>query len=229
MHALYHDGSILTVSPCDSVSCELEDSSSCYHHLVIWTETSSCYHHAIIMWLVCVNELGSSTRTSPRSLRRASMHGVSLHRCDTRLTMLNPAYQNPDRRGRVGVAHAGVAHGDKTIEDEKACRSYGYGPFLENPWGSPSTWGETEVASVHVKTINCLRGIVIINLPLPNEDFGRPNRHFRARFRGTFKGCEHQIWATNGRKVLRTRALKCWFILPKSSFGEHTIVGLGVH
>jgi hypothetical protein len=29
--------------------------------------------------------------------------------------MLNPAYQNPDRRGR-----AGDAHGDKTIEDEKA-------------------------------------------------------------------------------------------------------------
>jgi hypothetical protein len=46
--------------------------------------------------------------------------------------MLNPAYQNPDRRGR-----AGDAHGDKTIEDEKACRFYGYDPFLVNPWGTP--------------------------------------------------------------------------------------------
>jgi hypothetical protein len=40
---------------------------------------------------------------------------VLILRSDTGFTMLNPAYQNPDRRGR-----AGVAHGDKTIKDEKA-------------------------------------------------------------------------------------------------------------
>ena len=40
---------------------------------------------------------------------------VLMSRSCTGFTVLNPAYQNPDRRGR-----AGVAHGDKTIEDEKA-------------------------------------------------------------------------------------------------------------
>ncbi len=59
---------------------------------------------------------------------RSSWH----RRCDTGFTMLNPAYQNPDRRGR-----AGVAHGDKTIEDEKACRFYSEVPFLEESLGHP--------------------------------------------------------------------------------------------
>jgi DNA (cytosine-5)-methyltransferase 1 len=34
------------------------------------------------------------------------------------------------------------------------------------------------------------------NLPLPNEDFGRPNKRFRTRFLSTFQLCEYSIWAT---------------------------------
>ena len=60
-------------------------------------------------------------------------------------------------------------------------------------------------------------------LPLPNEDFGRPDKHFRARFRITFQGCEYPILARKSWKVLRKRALKCLSGLPKSSFGEHKI------
>jgi len=59
-------------------------------------------------------------------------------------------------------------------------------------------------------------------LALPNrgnEDFGRPNQHFRVHFRSTFHGCEYLICATNRWKVLRKHILKCWFGLPKSSFG----------
>ena len=36
-----------------------------------------------------------------------------------------------------------------------------------------------------------------IYLPLPNEDFGRPNQHFRMCFRSTFQGREYSICATN--------------------------------
>jgi hypothetical protein len=31
----------------------------------------------------------------------------------------------------------------------------------------------------------------------PNEDFGRPNQHFRRHFRSTFQGGDHSIWATS--------------------------------
>ncbi len=54
----------------------------------------------------------------------------------------------------------------------------------------------------------------------PNEDFGRPNQHFRRHFRSIFQGCDHSIWATSRWKVLRKRLLKCWLGLPKSSFGR---------
>ncbi len=59
--------------------------------------------------------------------------------------------------------------------------------------------------------------------PPPNEDFGRPNKPFRVRFRTTCQGCEYLIWATNRRQVVRKRTLKGLFGLPKSSFGEHKI------
>ncbi len=55
----------------------------------------------------------------------------------------------------------------------------------------------------------------------PNEDFGRPNKPFRVRFRSTLQGCEHLILATKLLKVLRKDASHLLFILPKSSFGEH--------
>ncbi len=51
-------------------------------------------------------------------------------------------------------------------------------------------------------------------LPLPNEDVGRPNKHFRVRFRSTFQGREYFTWATKRGKVLRKRTLKCLFGLP---------------
>ncbi len=53
----------------------------------------------------------------------------------------------------------------------------------------------------------------------PNEDFGRPNQHFRARVRSTFRRFVAQIWYSQPWKVMRKSALKCWFGLPKSSFG----------
>jgi hypothetical protein len=60
-----------------------------------------------------------------------------------------------------------------------------------------------------------------LTLPLPNEDFGRPNQPFRMCFRSTFQGHEYSIWATNRWKLFRTHIRKGWFGLPKSSFGEH--------
>jgi hypothetical protein len=63
--------------------------------------------------------------------------------------------------------------------------------------------------------------LLSVIIPLPNEDFGRPNKHFRTSFRSTFQGSAHSILATKRWKVLRKRVLKCWFGRPKSSFGEH--------
>ena len=76
----------------------------------------------------------------------------------TGFTVLNPAYQNPNRRGR-----AGVTHGDRDDRGWKGCQFYGSSPFEVVFWGTPVTWGETRSCNVHVKTINCLRDIVIIN------------------------------------------------------------------
>ena len=36
----------------------------------------------------------------------------------------------------------------------------------------------------------------VVSHMVPNEDFGRPNRHFRMRFQSTFQGCEYLIWPT---------------------------------
>jgi hypothetical protein len=38
--------------------------------------------------------------------------------------------------------------------------------------------------------------IHLVNLPLPNEDLGRPKKPFRTRFRSIFQGREYSIWAT---------------------------------
>ncbi len=37
---------------------------------------------------------------------------------------------------------------------------------------------------------------ILQTLPLPNEDVGRPHKHFRVRFRSTFQGREYFTWAT---------------------------------
>jgi len=39
----------------------------------------------------------------------------------------------------------------------------------------------------------CLYNSQPKSLPLPNEDFGRPNKHFRTRFRSTFQRFVAQI------------------------------------
>jgi len=71
------------------------------------------------------------------------------------------------------------------------------------------------------------------NLRLGGVNFTHPKRRkaeqtFQNAFPGargsTFQGWEYRIWATKSWKVLRKRVLKCVFGLPKSSFGEHTIV-----
>ena len=61
---------------------------------------------------------------------------VLMSRSCTGFTVLNPAYQNPDRRGR-----AGVAHDDKDDRGWKGCRFYGGSPFLQSSWDTPFTWG----------------------------------------------------------------------------------------
>jgi len=59
-------------------------------------------------------------------------------------------------------------------------------------------------------------------LSLPNEDWGRMNKRGNPDFEGsTFHGREYSIWATNHWKVSRKSRFHLWFILPKSSFGEH--------
>ena len=59
---------------------------------------------------------------------------------------------------------------------------------------------------------------------LPNEDFGRPNKHLRLHFRSTFKRFVAQIMYSHPLKVLRKCSLKGLFILPKSSFGMDKVV-----
>ena len=38
---------------------------------------------------------------------------------------------------------------------------------------------------------------------LPNEDAGKRNSRSGVSFRGTLRGCEYSIWATNARKITR--------------------------
>ena len=64
----------------------------------------------------------------------------------------------------------------------------------------------------------------VTTLCSPNEDFGRPNQHFRVRFRSIFQRLLAQIVYSHPWKVLRKRILKCWFGLPKSSFGMGKVV-----
>jgi hypothetical protein len=64
----------------------------------------------------------------------------------------------------------------------------------------------------------------IVNLTLPNEDFGRIDKRGNQDFRSTFKGCEYSIWATNHCEVYRKSGFHLLSILPKSSFGEHRIL-----
>ncbi len=57
-----------------------------------------------------------------------------------------------------------------------------------------------------------------------NEDFGRPNKHLRTRFRSTFQRFVAKILFSRPWKVLRKRVRKCLFGLPKSSFGRGNLV-----
>jgi len=61
-------------------------------------------------------------------------------------------------------------------------------------------------------------------LPLPNEDFARRNKRGNPDFEGrTFQGREYSIWLRTIEKCfLRNPDFIFLFLLPKSSFGEHT-------
>jgi len=59
-------------------------------------------------------------------------------------------------------------------------------------------------------------------LCLPNEDVGKRNSRLGVCFRGTLRGCEHSIWATNARTITRKDTPDLLFRFPTSSFGEHT-------
>jgi len=41
------------------------------------------------------------------------------------------------------------------------------------------------------------------SLCIPNEDLGKRNRRSSVSFRGTLRGCEYSIWATNARQIAR--------------------------
>ncbi len=58
------------------------------------------------------------------------------------------------------------------------------------------------------------------NLCSPNEEFGRPNKHFRTRFPSTFQRFVAQILYSQPWKVLRKCVLKRLFGLPNYSFGR---------
>ena len=60
-----------------------------------------------------------------------------------------------------------------------------------------------------------------LNLCSPNEDFGKRNIGSGVSFRGSLRGCEYWIWATNARKITRKDTPDLLFRFPKSSFGEH--------
>jgi len=63
---------------------------------------------------------------------------------------------------------------------------------------------------------------IVTLLCLPNEDFGKRNRRSGVCLRGTLRGCEYSIWATNHRRVPRKHTPDPLFHFPKSSFGEHS-------
>jgi len=60
----------------------------------------------------------------------------------------------------------------------------------------------------------------VTTLCSPNEDFGRPHKHFRTRVRSTLQRFVAQIMYSRPWKVPRKRVLKGLFGLPKSSFGR---------
>jgi len=64
------------------------------------------------------------------------------------------------------------------------------------------------------------------SLCLPNEDVGKRNRRSGVSFRGTLRGCEYSILATNARKITRKDTPDLRFRFPTSSFGRHKIVHL---
>ena len=98
-----------------------------------------------------VSRDGRSARESTVSedMEIDEVHAIDVRSCVcvlmskscTGFTVLNPAYQNPDRRGR-----AGVTHGDRDDRGWKGCRFYDSGPFKVVFWGTPVTWGRPEVA-----------------------------------------------------------------------------------
>jgi hypothetical protein len=54
----------------------------------------------------------------------------------------------------------------------------------------------------------------------PNEDFGKPNKHFGPCFQSTFRILEYFSLATDHWKVLWKQGPRCSFGFPKSSFGR---------
>ncbi len=60
---------------------------------------------------------------------------------------------------------------------------------------------------------------------LPNEDFGRFDNRWNQDVRSTFQGREYSICAKKRCKVNRKSWFHLLFILPKSSFGEHKLLG----
>jgi hypothetical protein len=101
--------------------------------------------------------------------------------------MLNPAYQNPDRRGRAGVMHGDrddrgwkgfIKHADihlririliaeagrelctatETIEDGKVADSMISVLLSKSSWGSPLRGGDPKLRVFTSQTMICLRG-----------------------------------------------------------------------
>ncbi len=114
---------------------------------------------------------------------------VLMSRSCTGFTVLNPAYQNPDRRGRAGVTHDDrddrgwkgiIKHDDihlririliaeagrelrtttETIEDGKAADSMIPVLLSKSSWGTPLTGGDPKLRVFTSQTMICLRGTV---------------------------------------------------------------------
>ena len=71
-------------------------------------------------------------------------------------------------------------------------------------------WLQKIVATCCVGFSGMLRSFVT-TLCSPNEDFGRPNQHFRMRFRSTFQRFVAQILYSRPLKKLRKCSLTCLF------------------
>jgi len=85
------------------------------------------------------------------------------------------------------------------------------------------SWPEKSQDAYRTRRVQLIPFLTNLPLCLPNEDFGKRNRRSGVSFRGTLRGCEYWIWATNALKITRKDTPDLLFRFTKSSFGEHSL------